>query len=163
MINLNLAPRYRVKFGAEAFTRDITAQNATFLPSLGANLGLRNRNAFGKSELFELSLTGSVGLLANQNDNSDAATGPTLSDNSLFYQFGATASLNLPRFLGTRLIESALSEKRKRDFNNYNPNTALETGFNLENFGELTQGAPSIQLTYQWRNHRNQYADEKRP
>lgn len=159
VINLNLAPRYRVKFGAEAFTRDITAQNATFLPSLGANLGLRNRNAFGKSELFEVSFSGSVGLLANQSDNTDSEGNTPRSSNSLFYEVGGSASLNIPRFLGTAILERVLSERRKRNINSYNPNTVLETGFNLENYGDLTQLAPSVQLTYQWRNHRSEYVD----
>lgn len=161
-INLNLAPRFRVKFGAEAFTRDITAQNATFLPSLGANLALRNRNAFGKSELFEFGLSGSLGFLPNQSDDLPKTETNSPLDGSLFYQFGSSARLNFPRFLFTPLLTALLSEERTRNLGEYNPNTALEASFNLENLGELTQVAPGVQLTYQWRNHRKPYAIQEK-
>ena len=158
IIDVNLAPQFRIKWGAEAFTRDLTVQNATFLPSLGANLAFRDRNAFKRSELFELTLSGSVGLLPPNNQIEAPSQVGSNSNNPLFYQFGASARVNFPRFLFTNLIEWVLPAKMTSDLIGYKPNTTLEGSFNLENFGQLTQVAPGVQLAYQWRNHRQPYA-----
>lgn len=161
-LELHLAPQYRIKAGAEAFTRDITAQNTTFLPSVGANLGFRNRNAFGKSELFEFTLSGSVGLL-NRNDRFSAEVEDKSSSNTqLYYQFGSNAQLTYPRFLLSKLIKLVLPARMERRLFDYKPVTTLGLSGSFERFGEeFQQLAPGAQLTYKWRNHRTAYINSQ--
>jgi hypothetical protein len=155
---LHLAPQYRIKAGAEAFTRDITAQNTTFLPSVGANFGFRNRNAFGKSELFEFTVSGSVGLL-NRNNRFSQEVDPTLSPGpQIYYQLGSSAQLTFPRFLLTPLIKLFIRKNKEQNIDDYKPVTTLGASGSYERFGEeFQQFAPGGQLTYKWRNHRSDY------
>jgi hypothetical protein len=162
-IDLHIAPQYRIKVGAEAFTRDITSQNTTFLPSVGGNLGFRNRNAFKKSELFEFTLSGSLGLL-NQSNRflQDKAPIPELGP-QVYYQFGTSAEITFPRFLLSRLIRWFIPPKMEANLDKYNPVTTLSASGNYERFGEeFQQLAPGAQLTYKWRNHRTKYLSAKR-
>ncbi|RMG58245.1 MAG: hypothetical protein D6722_23805, partial [Bacteroidetes bacterium] len=139
LIDLQLAPRYQIKAGAETFTRDINF-NANLIPNVGANFGLRNKNAFQHSERLEFGFSGSVGW------NSLNLGTPN------YYEFGGEASLQFQKFLGVRPFLWILPDKIARDLSRFSPHTQLTTNFRLENWQGITQFTPGFSLTYRW-NH----------
>lgn len=160
-IDIHLAPQYRFKAGIEFFTRDITTQNATFLPSAGLNLGFINRNAFKKSELFEFNFSGSVGLLnlSNRFLQDDNAR---LAESQLYYQIGSSAEITFPRLLFLSLVRLFLTQRMETNFDKYNPISTLSaSGSYLQLGTDFQQFAPGAQLTYKWRNHRTEYLSSR--
>ena len=139
LIDLQLAPQYELKAGAETFTRDINF-NANLIPNIGANLGLRNKNTFHRSERFELGFSGSVGW------NSLNLGTPN------YYEVGGEASLQFLKFLFVEPFLWVLPDKIARDLSRFSPNTQLTTSFRVENWQGITQVTPGAALTYRW-NH----------
>ncbi|MEM7514762.1 MAG: hypothetical protein AAF388_27790, partial [Bacteroidota bacterium] len=85
-IDLELAPHYQMKVGAEAFTTSTFVANN--LPVVGTNISFQNRNTFGKSELLSANLGGSVGFY-----------GSALESNQferIFYEIVGGIDLNIP-------------------------------------------------------------------
>ncbi|MEO0473138.1 MAG: BamA/TamA family outer membrane protein [Bacteroidota bacterium] len=135
-IETQLSARYQVKFGTEGFTENLRFAGSN-LPSLGAQLSFRNRNAFHKSETFNLELLGNIGLYdANQ-------TGGQFDN--LFYKFSGLAELNFDRFfiplVPIRFAESRLS-----------PQTSMSINIQEENRVEFDRLNFGAQLSYRW-NH----------
>lgn len=134
-IELQFAPQYQLKLGAEAFTTDILTSNN--LPVIGTNLSLRNRNTFGQSELLEVGLGGNVGLYASTLENNQFE--------QFFYEFSGRANISFPSFL--------LPFHFKRDLSLLSPTTSFTStllGEFRQEFDRLTAGA---NLAYKW-NHK---------
>ncbi len=140
-IDLQFAPHYQLKIGAEAFTTDILTSNN--LPVIGTNVSLRNRNTFGKSEFLELGLGGNVGLYASTLENNQFE--------QFFYEFSSVANISFPSFL--------LPFPSKRDLSLLSPTTSFTStiiGEFREEFDRLSAGAA---LSYNW-NHKESGASK---
>lgn len=135
-INLELAPHYQMKVGAEAFTTSTFVANN--LPVIGTNISFQNRNTFGKSELLSTNLGGSVGFY-----------GSALESNQfqrIFYEITAGLDLNIPRFLAPEFLQ--------RNTLIQNPSTLISGTFNGEILFEYNRYSNGLNLNYRW-NHAN--------
>ncbi|MDX2284914.1 MAG: BamA/TamA family outer membrane protein [Bacteroidia bacterium] len=141
LVEMQLASRYQVKIGAEAFTRDLTSTN---LPGVGATLGVRDKNIRGRSEQFELSTSGNVGFYATDNTQSQFS--------NLYYEIGAQASLRVHQYLFTKPLLFLLPDKYRRDLSRYSPLTQLSSTFRIEDRQEYRRLSVGGNLGYQW-NH----------
>ncbi|MEM7371321.1 MAG: BamA/TamA family outer membrane protein [Bacteroidota bacterium] len=139
-ISLQLAPRYQMKAGAESFTSDV-ALNASIVPNLGANLSLRNKNAFKHSELFQLDLGGSVGWNSIKLGRPD------------YYSLVAESKIQFHKFLFLKPFSFLLPKSiRGPGIAKLSPTTVLSGSFRSENWGQITQLTPGLSLTYRWKN-----------
>ena len=131
-INLELAPHYQMKVGAEAFTTSTFVANN--LPVVGANISFQNRNTFGKSELLSANLGGSVGFY-----------GSALESNQfqrIFYEVVGGLDLNIPRFLAPDFLQ--------RNVRIQNPSTLVAGSFRGEILFEYDRYATGLNLNYRW-------------
>ncbi|WNJ18528.1 BamA/TamA family outer membrane protein [Pontibacter sp. G13] len=142
-IELQMAPQYQIQLGTETFTRDITSLAAN-LPSIGANITVRNRNTFKKSELLEVGVSGNIGWTTTESESGRV--------NDLYYQLGGKAELNIQRFLGINVIKWAIPKSIKRDFSRFSPTTILSLNADLERQQDFSQFAPGANMSYRW-NH----------
>lgn len=131
-IEMQMANRYQFKGGFEVFTNDIRA--ASSIPSLGLNIGFKNRNTFHRSELFELELGGEVGFY-----NVDEAS---VLEN-LFFEAHARSNISFPRFLlPFRFNQLNLSR--------YAPATDLALSGRVERRREYQRLAVGGNISYKW-------------
>ncbi|TAE60969.1 MAG: outer membrane protein assembly factor [Bacteroidetes bacterium] len=140
-IELQLAPRFQVKAGAETFTRDIISTN---LPGVGANLSLRDKNTFNQSELLDLNLTGSVGLYGAEEGQSQFS--------NLYYEVAGGANLHVHNFMFLNPLLFIIPDKYKRDLSRYSPMTQLSSNLRMERREEYQRLVAGLNLNYQWRN-----------
>jgi outer membrane protein assembly factor BamA len=141
VISLNLAPRYQVKTGFETFSQDIISTN---LPGVGANLSLRDRNAFRRGELLELFALGNVGLYASQEGGSQFQ--------SVYYEAALNASLQVHNFLFGRFFSFLLPAHIRRDISRYSPFTVIRYSIRSERREEFQRFSTGINWSYRW-NH----------
>ncbi|MEL6698811.1 MAG: BamA/TamA family outer membrane protein [Bacteroidota bacterium] len=146
-VDAKIVPQYQLRFGLESFTRTSFNDNS-FLPSVGINTGIRNRNAFQRSELFELSLYSSVGLLTPQNEGDDAI---------LQYKLGAEAKVQFNQFILSKPIQWFLPEKYTENMARYSPTSVVSASFDYTRRGQVNQIIPGFQLTYQWQHIPTKY------
>lgn len=133
IIDLQMAPHYQVKTGMESFMQNLNFSN---IPSLGANLSLRNRNTFRKSELLEWSIQGSLGFYASTQEASQFE--------KIYYELGTELRLSFPRFL--------LPGSGQRDLSLLSPSTDIASDFAIERRQEFNRNRTTLQLRYKW-NH----------
>lgn len=134
-ITLQAAPKYQLKLGGETFT-DYDISTSANLPVVGASAGIRNKNAFGRSELLELNANGNLGFYSSQLDKSNFE--------QVFYEVGGNMSLTVPRFmlpigqkLGLRLIR-------------YSPVTQFKLSMRQETRNEFDRLITGASLSYRW-------------
>ena len=104
------------------------------LPGPFINLSLKNRNTFGTAEIFENSLR-----FAIDGQTSFAA------DNSFYssQEISFNSSLTFPKII------FPLSKRLRTRFNQYNPTTRLNLGFNYVNRPEYTRTSLAASISYQ--------------
>ncbi|GAB4409629.1 MAG: BamA/TamA family outer membrane protein [Bacteroidia bacterium] len=136
-IDLELAARYELRAGTEAFTRDITF-NGSLIPNVGANFGLRNKNFLGRSERLDLRFGGSIGW------NSINLGTPN------YYELGAEAGIQFHKFLFLTPFAWMLPRKIARDLSLFSPQTQVGASFRVENWQQVNQFSPGASLTYRW-------------
>ena len=127
-IDTRLADKYQLKVGADAFTNDITS--FTSYPGIGARLFFRDRNAFRRAEVEELSLGGNLGFYTLEGENT-----------RLYYELLARNTLQFPRLL---------LPTRYRNRNNLQPSTQFTTEFRRQNRVEYDKTFLGLDLNYQW-------------
>ncbi|MDX1909235.1 MAG: BamA/TamA family outer membrane protein [Bacteroidia bacterium] len=137
VMDVQMAEQYQLKAGGETFSRDITSTN---LPGIGANFVFRNKNTFRKSELFELSAIGNVGLYASDNGGSPFQ--------SVYYELGANASVNFQQLLFERGITRM--NKRLRDTKRFSYQTSWSNRVRTESREEYRRSTIGTELTYSW-------------
>ncbi|MEM7658196.1 MAG: BamA/TamA family outer membrane protein, partial [Bacteroidota bacterium] len=140
-IELQLAPKYQMKAGAETFTTDVYL-NPNLIPNVGANLTFRDKNAFYQSELLQWDVGGSVGWSSLRLGTPD------------YYQASTEARIQFHKFLFSRpflfLLPGSIREKGLQAFS---PSTQLSASFRVEQTRQrVTQITPGVALSYRW-NH----------
>lgn len=135
-ITNKLSPRRQLKAGAESFT-NVVNDNATagsnFNMSLGANVTLRDKNAFSRSEQTELSLAALAGLYQ--------AVDSTIR---LLYEVRAKASIDYPRFI------FPVKRWNQLDFSMNDPKTNLVASVRIESRQEYRRVTLSSNFSYRW-------------
>lgn len=137
VIEANFAPKFEFKTGLEVYTNDLSTSFT--LPILGASISLRNKNAFRKSELMELSLGGNIGRYpVNENDE------------NFFWQIQGKGNINFPSFILP--FPKTWIPTKYRDFSVLRPVTITGLSFlreQREEFGRLTLNGNA---NYRWFN-----------
>lgn len=131
-VEIQLASRYQLKLGFETFSEDITT--ASNLPSLGANMSWRNKNAFGKSELFDWKLGGNIGFYSTSSEQ--------IQETRLAYEFATSFDFRFPWLVIPFL--------KGRNFGALRPQTSLTGSFRSENFQEYERNSTGFQVNYRW-------------
>lgn len=134
-LDLQMAPHYQVKAGMETFYNGL-ASIGNNIPSIGGNIGVRNRNAFDRSELLEFGLSGSVGFYSAETEGS--------AFQSLFYGLGTQLSMNIPGLV--------IPFRSKRDFSALSPATLLSADVVLDQRQEYRRVNFGTKAAYRW-NH----------
>ncbi len=135
LIDIQLAPHYQIKGGMESFYNGLGAPGNN-LPSIGGNIGIRNRNAFDRSELLEFGLNGAIGFYSAQTDGS--------AIQSLYYGLGAKVNMNIPGLL--------FPYANRKDWSRLSPSTLLSSDVLLDQRREYSRVKVGARLSYRW-NH----------
>lgn len=134
-LDLQMAPHYQVKAGMETFYNGL-ASIGNNIPSIGGNIGVRNRNTFDRSELLEFGLSGSVGFYSAEAEGS--------AFQSLYYGLGTQLSMNIPGLV--------IPFRSKRDFSALSPATLLGADVVLDQRQEYRRVKFGTKASYRW-NH----------
>lgn len=134
-LDLQLAPHYQLKAGMETFYNGLSSIGNN-IPSIGGNLGVRNRNAFDRSELLEAGVSGSVGFYSSETDGS--------AFQSLFYGLGSQVSMNIPGLV--------IPFRTQKDVSELSPATLLSADVLLDSRREYRRLKFGIRTSYRW-NH----------
>lgn len=134
-LDLQMAPHYQVKAGMETFYNGL-ASIGNNIPSIGGNIGVRNRNTFDRSELLEFGLSGSVGFYSAETEGS--------AFQSLFYGLGTQVSMNIPGLV--------IPFRSKRNFSALSPATLLSADVVLDQRQEYRRVKFGTKAAYRW-NH----------
>lgn len=134
-LDLQMAPHYQVKAGMETFYNGLSSIGNN-IPSIGGNIGVRNRNAFDRSEQLEAGISGSIGFYSAETDGS--------AFQSLFYGLGTQISMNIPGLV--------VPFRSKKDFSTLSPVTLLSGDAVLDSRREYNRIKFGTRASYRW-NH----------
>jgi outer membrane protein assembly factor BamA len=120
-------------FNMQSFTIEMEGTNSSGDFGFGGSLLYQHRNVFGKAEILDFRLKGSVETLNEYYSRSYRNT----------YEYGAEAGLQIPRFL---LPIRSISFVRR-----YNPRTNLNLAYSFQRRPDYTRTIANSSFGYSWR------------
>ena len=120
-------------FNMQSYTIEMEGTNSSGDFGFGGNLIYQHRNVFGRAEILDLRLKGSVETLNEYYSRSYRNT----------YEYGAEAGLQIPRFL---LPVRSISFVRR-----YNPRTNINLAYSYQRRPDYTRTIANTSFGYSWR------------
>lgn len=139
-IEARTAALYQFKAGFEAYNNNTNSAN--FSPVLGASLGIRDKNTFGRAEVLDASVSGDVGLYPINEVEQD-----------FFWQVDGQLDLTVPRFL-LPFPKSWLPDNYQ-NLSGYRPSTTLSLNLGRQQLEQYDQLETSFSIAYAWFNRKN--------